>query len=124
MWLATSLLPDDELSAFARLPDIEDLLKRCRSTDVAEQRTAMQQFSEHHKEEERLRKVAMTDSAFTQTETIESFVSFLRGLNPRAQDYWPLVYRRIRLAYPSACSPARAAEVSKPKTSWLRKLFG
>ena len=35
------------------------------------------------------------------TETIESFVAYLRTLDPRGPDFWPQVYQRLGLNYPS-----------------------
>ncbi len=50
-------------------------------------------------------------------ETVDSFVSFLRTLQPESADYWPQVYQRIALAYPA--EPPHS-QVSAEKRAWWR----
>ena len=50
-------------------------------------------------------------------ETVDSFVSFLRTLQPTSADYWPHVYQRIALVYPT--EPPHS-QVSAEKRAWWR----
>jgi hypothetical protein len=50
-------------------------------------------------------------------ETVDSFVSFLRTLQPASADYWPQVYQRIALAYPAE-PPLSNVKPAKKKAWW------
>ena len=62
------------------------------------------------------------DESVRDSETIDSFVTFLRSLDPAASDYWGRVYSRIGLPNPTLVSLPNAKRLSKP--SWWRRLFG
>lgn len=77
LWLRPCL-PDSELHLIATLQnDTKEFLTESR----------------------RLSELAKNDGTM-QLETIESFVSYLRTLNPDGADYWPKVYQRIGLDCP------------------------
>jgi hypothetical protein len=62
------------------------------------------------------------DESVRETETIESFVKFLRSLDPTATDYWERVYSRIGAEDPTLVSSPTTKQSST--TSWWRRLFG
>jgi hypothetical protein len=66
----------------------------------------------------------MSDAAWNQSETMESFVAFLKTLNPAGEDYWPVVYRRIGLACPLSEVPDEPVAQPQPKKPWWQRLFG
>ena len=63
----------------------------------------------------------LSESGFGHLETVSSFADFLRTLNPEATDYWPTVYQRLGLDYPSepVCHP-REETASIAKKPWWR----
>jgi hypothetical protein len=62
------------------------------------------------------------DESVRDTETIESFVKFLRSIDPSATDYWERVYSRIGAEKPALVSSPTTKQSSP--TSWWRTLFG
>jgi hypothetical protein len=52
-------------------------------------------------------------------ETVDSFTSFLRALHPANEDYWPLVYQRLGLIYPTEPEPPlQSHKASIRKKPW------
>lgn len=62
------------------------------------------------------------DESVKESETIDSFVNFLRMLDPEADDYWSQVYARIGIAMPMSSSRPNIDLPEKP--SWWRRIFG
>lgn len=92
-------LPDSELQFIARLDE---------------------DSSESIKESIRLSELAQNDGTM-KLETIDSFVSHLRTLNPNGVDYWPKVYQRIGLACPVEFSDLSKQDPAPArKKSWSR----
>ena len=100
MRMALYLMPDAELAAISKMPDPWETKHDWSSLPADELKHLSRQMSERNAESERLQGLAQSDAVFTQSETIDSFVSFLRDLNPAEENYWPLVYRRIGLPCP------------------------
>jgi hypothetical protein len=119
--LASSVVPDSELDTISKLRTSNDR-KSIRGRDLSREQTLkrMQQELEFIQEERRLQSLVMSDAAWNQSETMESFVAFLKTLNPSDEEYWPMVYRRIGLACPFAEVPDQPA----PKVPWWQRLFG
>jgi hypothetical protein len=63
-----------------------------------------------------LRDPAMLRNVLAAQETVASFVSYLRRLDPAQTDYWPQVYQRIGLDY-----PAQLDSTSEQKSSPMNK---
>ena len=84
----------------------------------------MQRKLELLQEEQRLQSLVMSDAAWNQSETMDSFVAFLKTLNYAGEDYWPIVYRRIGLACPLAEVPDEPIGQPELKKPWWQRLFG
>ena len=117
------VLPDIELDAFARLPDPFDPPVNLDFLSLNELENRSKQVSQHTEEYQRLQRLAWSDTACTQSETVESFVSFLRTLDPVGREYWPQVYQRIGLSCPLADGAQKAVLLPEPKKSWWRRPF-
>ena len=54
-------------------------------------------------------------------ESTDSFASFLRKLMPASADYWPQVYQRLGLDYPSEPAPPSKCDLPPiAKKAWWR----
>lgn len=80
LWLIPCM-PDSELGLLATLDE-------------------KNQPREYSIEEERLMKLAESEGNLGKLGTLDSFVSYLRTLNPDGVDYWPKVYQHIGLECP------------------------
>jgi hypothetical protein len=117
----TPLLPDAELDLISKLYNPDDrAVKQGKDESHEEMVRRLERSLESLNEEERLRTLAMRDEAWNQSETMDSFVSFLRTLNPAGRDYWPEVYRRIGLPYPLPDDEQKGAPTHEPE---MRCLF-
>ena len=59
--------------------------------------------------------------SLTAYETVDSFASFLHTLSPASSDYWPQVYQRLGLDYPTEPSPPPKADITPvEKKAWWR----
>ncbi len=67
-----------------------------------------------------IRDPAKVPDALGNQETVESFVGYLKTLSPASADFWPEVYQRIGLAYPSerVWEPEADASSSGKKPWW------
>jgi hypothetical protein len=123
--LVTSVVPDNELDMISKLYT-PDCLAGIQGNDLSpdEEMKRMQRKLEFLQEERRLQSQVMSDAAWNQSETMESFVAFLKALNPAREDYWPIVYCRIGLACPLAEVPDEPVAQPQPKKPWWQRLFG
>jgi len=82
--------------------DASDCRAGIQGNDLSsdEKMKRMQRKLDFVHEEQRLQSLVMSDAAWNQSETMESFVAFLKTLNSAGEDYWPIVYRRIGLSCP------------------------
>ena len=90
--IVSSFLPDVELDHISKLPNH-------RRGDPSDEQYR-QETGEFAREWQRLTSFALNDVVFKQTETMESFVSFLRTLDPAERDYWVRVYQRMGVPCP------------------------
>jgi hypothetical protein len=121
--LNTSVVPDAELELICKLYNPDD---RASSQNLStdEKMKRMQRMLEFSHEEQRLQSLVMSDAAWNQSETMESFVAFLNTVSPAGEDYWPVVYHRIGLACPLAELPDKPVAQPPPKKPWWQQLFG
>ncbi len=124
--LSAYLVPDTELGLISRLYSSDRLgdIRRNESLSDDEKMQRMQQKVAFTKEEQRLQSLVMSDAAWKQSETMESFVSFLKTLNLVRGDYWPTVYRRIGLACPLTDVPDESVARPQLEKPWWHRLFG
>jgi hypothetical protein len=118
--LGHSLVPDAKLGALAALYKPDDGTGGDESPE--EKLRRFQRKLQFSQEEGRLLALAMNDAAWSKSEAMESFVAFLKTLNPTAADYWASVYRRIGLSWPVNVSSEGRAQPNS-KQSWWRRLF-
>jgi len=91
----------EEFSAYARLSG--SIAMRLASVSISD-KTGSQQ-------------IAITDNR----ETVDSFVRFLRTLNPETSNFWPTVYQRIGLTLPAAPQTRPSiSTTSSGKKPWWR----
>lgn len=98
MRVITSFLPDAELELIANMPNPFDCRPEKR-LDLSD-RQQIENSLAFIKESERLSDITMNDGLMRETETIDSFVSFLKTLNPAARDYWSCIYQRMGIPCP------------------------
>jgi hypothetical protein len=123
--LATSVVPDSELGLISKLHASDGRAGiRGGESSPDEKMKQMQRKLEFLREEQRLQSLVMSDAAWNQSDTMESFVAFLKTLNPTGEDYWPIVYRRIGLTCPLSEAPDEPVTQPQPKKPWWRRLFG
>jgi hypothetical protein len=120
----TPLLPDAELDLIVKLHNVDDTHDSQRTDESREEKVRrFERRLEFSNEEQRLQLLAMSDAAWNQSETMDSFVSFLRTLDPAGQDYWTAVYGRIGQPCPLPDDQRKAAPSPESEKSWWRRLF-
>jgi hypothetical protein len=67
-----------------------------------------------------IRDLAKVPDALGDWETVESFVGFLKNLNPASADFWPKVYQRIGLDFPTESAKPEKDESVSGKKAWWR----
>jgi hypothetical protein len=122
--LASSVVPDSELGSLDKLHASDGRAASRGEGSADEKMKRMQRKLEYSQEEQRLQALVMSDAAWNQSETMESFVAFLGTLNLTGDDYWAIVYRRIGLACPLAEVPDEPVPQREPKKPWWQRLFG
>jgi hypothetical protein len=124
--LTTSVVPDGELNLICTLYDPSntprDIMRS--SIPLSEKQERLQRRMQFSEESQRLQSLLMSneDEAWNQTESMESFVAFLKTLNPHLREYWPKVYNRIGLAWPQTELPDEAGKPHAKRTWWQRLL--
>jgi hypothetical protein len=122
--LSSSVVPDVELDLISKLYNPTgrgDTQSKDESID--EKMKRMQRRLEFSKEEQRLQSLMMSDAAWSKSETIESFVAFLKTFNCSGDDYWANVYHRIGLALPKDHVRQAPLAQPQPKKGWWDRLF-
>lgn len=122
--LATSIVPDCELDLISKLYNPDDrLVSQGKSLSHEEKLKRSERLLEFLQEDQRLQSLVMSDAAWNESEAMDSFVSFLRTLNPSGRDYWPNVYRRIGLPCPLPNAGTNSIPDRQAKNSWWHRLF-
>ena len=96
-----SYFSDAELALIAKMPNPLDQHAESSELSLSDLESAL----EFRREVMRLRALAMNDSDCLKAETLDSFICFLKAINPASRDYWPRVYRRVGLPCPLAVFP-------------------
>jgi hypothetical protein len=119
--LAISVVPDSELGMILRL-HTSDMRVGIQDKNMLTDERLKRELA-FGEEVLRLQALLKSDEAY-QSETMRSFVTFLKTLDPAGQDYWPIVYRRMGLACPLAEVPDKPMAQTQPQKPWWQRLFG
>lgn len=96
-----SYFSDAELALIAKIPNPLDQYAKSSELSLSDLKSA----HEFRQEVSRLRDLAMNDSDCLKAETLDSFICFLKAINPASRDYWARVYCRVGLPCPLAVVP-------------------
>lgn len=96
-----SYFSDAELALIEKMPNPLDQYAKSSELSLSDLKSAL----EFRQEVSRLRDLAMNDSDCLKAETLDSFICFLKAINPASRDYWARVYRRVGLPCPLAVVP-------------------